>query len=70
MLNCFIDVVPVLPHPAHDLCTLIPYVLTISASIEEVLFGFFLLLEKYTKGGFDEALFSEIVPSQGSIMYY
>jgi hypothetical protein len=60
---CFIDAISVLPHPAHDLSTLIPYVLTIPASIKEVLFGFFLLLAKHTNGGFDEAPFSEIVPS-------
>ena len=70
MLDCVIDVVPVLVGPAHDLRTLIPNLLTVAAPIEEVFFGFFLLLAKYTKRGSDEASFSEIVPSQGSVMYY
>ena len=70
MFYCFIDAISVLPRPAHDLSALIPYVLTISASIEEVLFGFFLLLAEHADGGSNEALFSKIVPSQGSVVYY
>jgi hypothetical protein len=44
MLDCVIDVVPVLTSLVHNLRTLIPYSLAIAAPIEEMFFGFFLLI--------------------------
>ena len=68
--NSVDDAVSFAVRGAHDLCTLIPYTLAIAASIEEMFFGFFLLLEKHTEGGSDEATFPEIVPSQGPVVHY
>jgi hypothetical protein len=44
VLDCVIDVVPVLTSLAHNLRTLIPYTLAVVAPIEEMFFGFFLLI--------------------------
>jgi hypothetical protein len=47
---------------AHDLRALIPYLLAVTASIEEMFFGFLLLVEEHTKGWPNEASFPEVIP--------
>jgi hypothetical protein len=46
----------------HDLRALIPYLLAVTASIEEMFFGFLLLVEEHTKGWPNEASFPEVIP--------
>jgi hypothetical protein len=47
---------------AHDLRALIPYLLAVTASIEEMFFGFLLLVAEHTEGWPNEASFPEIIP--------
>ena len=61
VLYCIIDVVSVSIGFVHDLRALIPYLLAVTASIEELFFGFLLLVAEHIEGWPNEASFPKVI---------
>ena len=63
VLNCVIDAAPMFVGSAYYLRSLVPNLLAKVATIEDMFFGFLLLVTEDEKGWSNEASFSEVVPS-------